>query len=338
MAGEKKDVNIIPASTADSEGEFVMTADGEFDEFDGGEFIEDDEAGADTGEEDGSGHPDGQEDEPGEEDEDSEGEEGEDSEGEEDEDSEGEEDEPGEEDESGDKVTRDKRIAELIEDNKKLNQAIKDLEEKQKASTPEEVDFVVLDDKKVEAHIATLTDEAEQLRNEGKLLDAARKERELNKFLDNVEDNNQRRTAYEERQRTSPDSASNVDALTKKLEDAAAFYQKNSNIPQDQFDKMAETFMEMRKADPILEQEFQDRARVSPIGAIRWAHDLLKSNSKTQQLRDKKTNAKKKTFSGGTPPGKSMPNVAAKKAVEHATKTGTTEDWASAIAAKTRRK
>lgn len=296
------------------------------------------QAGADTGEEDESGHPDGQEDEElFDEDGNRVNEDGHfiDEEGNLIEEELDEDGEPVKKE--GDKVTGDERISQLIEDNKKLRQDIERLEKQQQAAVPPEVDFVVLDNNKVEAHVATLEEEAEELRAGGKLLEAARKERELQKFLDNIEENENRRKIWEEKKRSKDTSQSEETVLATKLEEAAEFYREKAGISKEAFTKLGAAFTSMRQSDALLEQEFIDRAKVSPVGAIRWAHEILKTKSTSSNSTEKKKRilAKKGTFAGGAAGGGKTHSARTNDIINHAKETGTTEAWAAAIAAKT---
>ena len=240
-----------------------------------------------------------------------------------------------EEDPKPEKKTLEDRLQEVIELNKQQAEKIAAMERKfqEKAEKNTELDFIYLDQSKVDAHVAQMKDEAEELRAAGKITDAVRKERDLHKFLDVLDQNEERRLAHEKRRA----AGGNQQAILQSLDDAAEFYREQNKIPKDVFGKMGETFTAMLEKNPILAREFQERAAVSPIATITWAHEMLKKAAADNSAERKKREAGK-IFTPTSPGGKAAKADEASATREKAIKDGSQESWAEHIAALTKPK
>jgi hypothetical protein len=217
------------------------------------------------------------------------------------------------------------RLQEVIDLNKAQAQRIAELEARfVQKSEPEKPDFVVIDPTKVDRAVAALKDEADELRAAGKITDAVRKEREIYQILDEVDANEARRKAFEDKKALAP----NIEEFDKKVADAAEFYRAEKKIPADVWAKSADSFLAMCKVDPILGREYAERLQTSPVAAIAWAHEKLQkavAGNDAERLRREKAK-------GGLPTTTSaveqVTTSKAKTTKEKALSTGTVEDWA----------
>jgi hypothetical protein len=235
-------------------------------------------------------------------------------------------DEEGEEEPK--KLSVEDRFKELTDLNKAQAAQIAELEKKfQEKVQVETVDYVEISQEKVDVHVAKLKDEADELKAAGKITDAARKERELFRFLDMLDENEKKRQDY--LGRTTPNEEQI--AAAKKVDEAAEFYREHHKIPKDVWAASAKTFVAMINADPILMQEYTERVQVSPISAITWAHGLVKKALASNDAeREKREKAKKNVPHTST----ETPVLGAEetKIKEKAIESGTAEAWAEHIA------
>ena len=203
------------------------------------------------------------------------------------------------------KLTASERIQQEIERRKELERKVSDLQTKwqaeQEAKKAQDKPFVEVDLTKVERHISTLQEEADNLRLEGRVLEAARKDRERIKLVDMLDENDSKRTEWEKQQTEKNQDASRIENLHKALDSAADFYREHNKIPQEVFSKAAEFFAEARRTDPLLDRQYAEVVQYQgPMAAIRFAHDYVTTNMGKQaaEAKQQKEAAKATTIGG----------------------------------------
>lgn len=194
-------------------------------------------------------------------------------------------------DESGErkgtrKRTLDERAAEIAE--KIVNEKIAALTATTKAEKP---DFVVIDQEKVDAYIASIEEKIDELRMEGKNGEARKLSRQLDQLDADLEANEQKREAFLQRQNQKEKTSDDVKAHQKELDDTAELFRQEMKIEPAVWNKMGEWFDAEGKTKPLLVKEFQDiYERQGSVAAIRFAHDYtVKSmGQKTKQANQQK--------------------------------------------------
>lgn len=172
------------------------------------------------------------------------------------------------------KRTLEERAAEIAE---KI--VTEKLAERDKQTAEEKPDFIVIDQEKVDAHIAEVEAQIDELRLEGKYAEARKLSRKLDQLDADLEENEKRKQAYIERQKVRQSGTQGVEAARKELDEAAELYRSEMKIDQQTWDKMGKWFESQMSTNKLLVAEFNDvYARNGKVAAIRFAHDFAVKN------------------------------------------------------------
>lgn len=203
----------------------------------------------------------------------------------------------GEEKDKGVKQRKfDERVAEVAE---KIVAA--KLAEREKAAAEDKPDFQVIDPEKVDAHIADIEAQIDELRMEGKYTEARKLSRTLDQLDKDLEENEARRVAWEAKQAgkkaATDQDAGNVEVARQKLDETAELYRDELKVDKDTWNKMGEWFQSQMSTRPLLVKEFNDVYNKSgEVAAIRFAHQhavkhmgqsAKLANEKREQLKTK---------------------------------------------------
>jgi hypothetical protein len=199
------------------------------------------------------------------------------------------------------KVPANERIQQEIERRKAAEQRAAELEAKFKQNhPPQEVPFVRIDVGKFEEHLTGLRDQAEELRLEGKPLEAARKEREILRLTDAYEENERLQQEWDEKQKRQKAGVEAEKTFIQRLDQTADFYREQHQIPKETWDAAGNWLAKEFEAKPDLLQEFRERSQTSPMAAVRWAHEYVEKNMGAPAAESKESKEEgKKALPGG---------------------------------------
>ena len=205
------------------------------------------------------------------------------------------------------KKTANERIRELIDRSKKAEEELNDLKQKfeaeQKQKELAQKPYYDLDMERIEADIASMYDQVEELRLEGKALAAAEVQRKIVKLLDAVDKNEEikKKWAAEQELRNSEETKSQ--GRLKEIEDAANFYQKQLSIPDDVWKAGGEWLRSELDKNPVLGKKFVELIdRQGAVAGVEWAHQYIVQNmgKEAKENKEKKDAAKKQNIGGTT--------------------------------------
>jgi CRISPR/Cas system CMR subunit Cmr4 (Cas7 group RAMP superfamily) len=202
------------------------------------------------------------------------------------------------------KLTAQERIQQEIARRKELEERIKELEQgrghEQEQRPPEPPKYVEIDQQKFESHINSLYSDAEDLRLEGRTLQALEKEEEARGLLRAYKENEkakQQAQEFAERQRMTEQQRM---AFAKQVDETAELFRQRNNIPKEVWDQGAKWFDEQLRSDPVLGREFAYLLEKNPVEGIRFANDYVNKNmGRSAEEAKKKRDSAKNTNPGG---------------------------------------
>ena len=179
------------------------------------------------------------------------------------------------------------------------------LEQRFEQSQQQAAPYVDVDMEKLSRHLDNLRDEAEELRLDGKPIEAAMKDREYARLIDAYEQNERAKNEALKQRSADEQKAQAYNEFMVKLDRAAEFYRAENQIPQDVWDTAGEWLAQRFQENRTLQLEFDDRARVSPIAAIKWAHGFIEEHmaQEAQAAKQGKQEAKKRLVGGASAGG-----------------------------------
>lgn len=215
-----------------------------------------------------------------------------------------------EEEEEDHKKSANERIRELVERSKKAEKELQDLrsqfEAEQKQKEYLNKPFFELDMDRVEADIALTYERIDELKLEGKYSEAAREQKRIVDLLTAIEENDKVKAEWMQKQEVRKSEETKVQERLKSIDEAAAFYQKQKQIPDEVWQDAGVWLNEQFQKDAILGKKFADIVdKQGPIFAIEWAHTYTVENmgKAAEQTKQKKEEAKKKLVGGATQTG-----------------------------------
>lgn len=210
------------------------------------------------------------------------------------------------------KRTLEERAAEIAQ--KIVEQ---ELAKRDQRTAEDKPDWVPIVQEKVDEHIAAIEAQIDELRLEGKYGEARKLSRSLDKLDADLEENEKRRLAWEDRQKVKQTTTDSGEAARKELDEAAELYRGEMKIEPDVWQKMGEWFETQIAAKPLLVAEFNDIfQKQGKVAAIRFAHEYTVKNmgQKVKQDVKKKEETKTKTSQLTTTTLGKAPPVDLKKA------------------------
>lgn len=199
------------------------------------------------------------------------------------------------------------RIRDLVERSKKAEEELKQLKERfdaeQAKKAQEQKPYYELDMEKLEEDIDKMYSEIDDLKLEGRTLEAAKIQRQIVKLLDAVEKNEAAKAEWEKKQQERDKEQDTQTKRLQEIEDAAAFYQKHYNIPDDVWTKSGEWLKVEFEKNPVLGKKFADMVdRQGAVASIEWAHQYVVEHmgKESKEAKAKKEDAKKKNIGGTT--------------------------------------
>lgn len=215
-----------------------------------------------------------------------------------------------EEEEEDHKKSANERIRELVERSKKAEKELQDLrsqfEAEQKQKEYLNKPFLELDMDRIEADIAKTYEHIDDLKTEGRYAEAAREQKKIVDLLNAIDENDKIKATWMQEQEVRQSAEIKTQERIKSIDEAANFYQKQKQIPDDVWQAGGVWLNEQFQKDPILGKKFADIVdKQGPIFAIEWAHTYTVENmgKAAEQTKQKKEEAKKKLVGGATQTG-----------------------------------
>lgn len=163
----------------------------------------------------------------------------------------------------------------------KVTERIKaELQAEKEAQKVEQPDFIPdLDLDQVNAYIDQTEKHIEELRLEGKSLEAIKLQRHLTALVDGVDANEQKKAAWEAKQAEQQQQTQQVAAINAEIAKASELVAKEYNIAPDLWKKAEDWFIGERKAKPLIDQQYRDLVyRQGPVAALLWAKEYVEKN------------------------------------------------------------
>ena len=196
----------------------------------------------------------------------------------------------------------------IAEENQALKAQFEEWQHKYKPPV-EPLPYVQIDVGQFERHLTHLEDKAEQLSisdDPQERLEARRLLRERDSFIAAYEENNKLRAEYEGKQAEKNKEVAELTAKEQRLisdfNNSAEFYKQKTGMSDEVWAAAGQWLDTQFKSDPLLVEEFRDRARASgAIPTIKWLHRLA-SEGMAKEAASSKTEKeqKKQTTVGGS--------------------------------------
>ena len=244
--------------------------------------------------------------------------------------SEGDEEETDEKGKPDHKKGAQERIQELANKNRELSDKMAALEAKFDKEQAEKPDFIEPDMAAVNAWLEETDGKIAEFKLSGDFVSAKKLEQAQNKLLADLEENDKKKTAYQERQGKVKTAETAQTEFLGGLKTAEEMYRAEMGIDPAVWTKMGEWFAEQLKEKKTLVTEFTDLGKKSPISAIRFAHEYtIKNMGVKEKASIDKKNKDKETASSASPRQGTDKSgqVDLSKALEEAKATNSTEGW-----------
>lgn len=168
----------------------------------------------------------------------------------------------------------------------------------QAGTAAEKPDWVPINQEAVDEFIAAKEEEIDELRLAGKYSEARKISRELDQLDKDLEENEQKRAAFLDRQKSRKAETDHGEVARQELDHAAELYRSEMKIDKPLWDKMGTWFESEVTSKPLLMAEFNDiYARQGKVAAIRFAHQHTVENmgKAAKQANEKKEQTKNQT-------------------------------------------
>lgn len=211
---------------------------------------------------------------------------------------------------------------EVKEQLEKTQKELDKLKAKFEESQAEKPDFIDIDHDKVNQHLKDLEAKAEDARLNGNIYEANLLEREKQSVIDDIKENESKKTEWEKGQEAKANNAQTVEQRLTELDNAAEFYRKEIGLESETWDKMGGLFAEELKQNKILGKKFADMVdRQGAVAAVEWAYTHTKENLVKPDPKPAKEEAKEKLVSvGGGSSTDTMPKTWAELSNMHSKK------------------
>lgn len=198
------------------------------------------------------------------------------------------------------KKNASERIRELVERSKSAEKELNNLkskfEESQRKQEAAEKPYYELDMSRLESDLASMTEQVEDLKLEGKILEAVKIQRNIDTLLEAVDKNENSKAEWLAKQSERATAETKAQARVVELDDAARFYQKEMKIPTDVWDASGLWLKNEMEAKPLVGKKFSEIFdRQGAVAAIEWAHQytLEHMGKGAKEAKSKKEDAKK---------------------------------------------
>jgi hypothetical protein len=198
--------------------------------------------------------------------------------------------------------------ARVAEENKALKGQFEEWQGKYKPPV-EPLPYVQIDVGQFERHLTALEDKAEQLAisdDPQERLESRRLLRERDSYIAAYEENQKLKADYEGKQAEINKETAELTAREQKLiadfNNSAEFYKQKTGMSDEVWTAAGQWLDAQFKADPLLVEEFRDRAKASgAIPTIKWLHRLASEGMAKEAAGNKATKEQtKQTTVGGS--------------------------------------
>jgi hypothetical protein len=236
--------------------------------------------------------------------------------------------------------TLEERVQELAE--KRITEEAQKLrmefQQATQAKAAEKPNFYEIDFDKVNDHIRGTMDQIEELKLEGKYLEAMELQDGLTGLRQELKANEQRKGEYLQKTQAQQQNTEYEQAYNKALDDAAAFYFPKKGYTPEVIEEGRKFFIGECQKDALLAAKYREVGHVQgPLAAMEFAESFIKQNmgKKEQELIDKKEAAKTTLPPGKTSTGEVIGNSKLAELREKAN-SGNASDLAAYMAEKNR--
>ena len=186
--------------------------------------------------------------------------------------------------ESEEKKDANTRIRELAAEKAAMKQKMAELEAKVAKVTAPQVPAV--DENALNSHLGQMREKIDDLRIQGQHLQADLLEEDRNTLIREYRDWKKQRAE----QQTQETSQQQFQQRLSELDKVAATYQDHYKIPPPLWKEMSAWFFKEMETDKLLAREFLDNIKVSPVAAVRFAHEKAKPvfEAKAKQAAEEK--------------------------------------------------
>lgn len=200
------------------------------------------------------------------------------------------------------KVDASTRVQQAVNEKNEAKDALEqtrreldELKEKFEATQAEKPNFIDIDHDKINKHLSDLEAQIEDARLNGNIYQANLLESEKLGVIQDVKDNEKRKTEYEERQQAQANQKQTVESRIRELDNAAEFYRKELDIPSETWDQMGQLFAVELQKDKVLGKKFADMVdRQGAVATIEWAYGYTKEKLIKEDTAPRKEQAKEK--------------------------------------------
>lgn len=224
----------------------------------------------------------------------------------------------------------EKRIAEM---EAKLNAK---LEAVTQSKVEEKPNFIEIDYDKVNEHFRDTLDKIEELKLDGKYLEAAELQEGLTDLRSQIRQNESAKAEFVKRMSERNQTEQHIAAVNQRIAEASELVRKENGLTPEVWKAGEEFFIAERQSKPLLDAQYREKVMLQgPVAALLWAKEYVEKNmgKKEQELIDRKEAAKT-----SLPPGKTStvpPATGANLvALRDKARSGNAEDLAAYMAAK----
>lgn len=236
-------------------------------------------------------------------------------------------------------TTLEERVQELAE--RRITEEAQKLraefQQQTQAKAVEAIDFIPdIDFEKVNNHIRGVLDQIEDLKLEGKMLEALDLQEGLTALRQDLKANEQRKSEYLQRAQARVQTAQQYQAHQKALDDAAGFYFPRKGYTPEVIEEGRRFFVSSLQKDPLLNARYTEIGYLQgPLAAMEFVEKFLIENmgKKQQEIIQQKEAAKTTLPPGKTSTGEVSGN-ANLDALREKAKSGNASDLADYMAEK----
>lgn len=236
-------------------------------------------------------------------------------------------------------TTLEERVQELAE--RRITEEAQKLrvefQQQTQAKAAEAIDFIPdIDFEKVNNHIRGVLDQIEELKLEGKMLEALDLQEGLTALRQDLKANEQRKSEYLQRAQARVQTEQQYQAHQKALDDAAGFYFPRKGYTPEVIEEGRRFFVSSLQKDPLLNARYTEIGYLQgPLAAMEFVEKFLIENmgKKQQEIIQQKEAAKTTLPPGKTSTGEVLGN-ANLDALRERAKSGNASDLAAYMAEK----
>ncbi len=212
------------------------------------------------------------------------------------------------------------------------------LEAVTQAKTEEKPNFYEIDFDKVNEHFRQTMEQIEELKLDGKFLEAMELQDGLTSTRQLLKQNEASKADYIRRMNERSQTEQQTAQINQQITAASELVAKEHGIAPEVWKKAEEWFVTERQSKPLLDAQYREKVMLQgPIAGLLWAKEYIEKNmgKKEQELIDKKEAAKT-----SLPPGKTSSGVVAGNAnlsaLREKAKSGNADDLARYMAEKSK--